>query len=586
MRVAPGVAVLMKDSHGYRLRGWMKGCVTLWAARSRLQRTTDRPWSSAAVARTKAGGRDTQPPHHRFARKSADTQYNMEFWNCSARVSKNFRYLRREVSRNMLAWLELPLFFVHLMAVARAITRANREPAARVAWVAVIMFLPLLGVVAYLLLGETNIGRERLRRLKAAEDRVTRPDETSHATDAIAPEAAAQFDLCGSINGLGPVSGNRIALLGNPDASNTHPTLDSDSAIDALVQDIERATEHVHIGFYIWLDDGNGGKVADAVAAASRRGVHCRVMVDALGSRGFIRGKRWRQLRGAGVSLVATLNDIPRLGHLAVGRLDLRNHRKLVIIDNSIAYCGSQNCADPEFRIKAKYAPWVDIFFRCEGPVVRQAQYLFLCTWTAETGDPLEGLAAAQPAPQRFEPGAVAQMYGTGPTTPGNAMSDSFVGAVYAARKELVITTPYFVPDEAVLRALCAAPRRGVATTIVFPERNDSWLVGNSSRSCYADLLVNGVDIYEYSLGLLHTKSITIDGKIALVGSANMDRRSMQLNFENNMLVADEVVAAAVRARQQSYLGVSRPIALATVKAWPFHKRLVQNAVGMTAPVL
>ena len=489
----------------------------------------------------------------------------------------------------MQALLELSLFFAHLMAAARAVTRANREPAARVAWVAVIMFLPLLGVMAYLLLGETSIGRDRLSRLKAAEDRTARPENMTCASgdpDVVGPDAAVQFDLCRSISGLGPVTGNRIALLGDPGASSSQPTLNSDSAIDTLVQDIQQAGEHIHISFYIWLDDGNGGKVADAVAAAARRGVRCRVMVDALGSRAFIRSKRWTQLRQAGVSLVATLNDIPRLGHLAVGRIDLRNHRKLVVIDNSIAYCGSQNCADPAFRIKAKYAPWIDIFFRCEGPVARQAQYLFLCTWIAETGEPLEGLAAAEPAPQCFEPGSVAQMYGTGPTTPGNAMSDSFVGAIYAAHRELVITTPYFVPDEAVLRALCAAPRRGAATTIIFPKRNDSWLVANSSRSCYADLLSNGVNVYEYPLGLLHAKSITVDGRIALVGSANMDRRSMQLNFENNMLVADEAGVAAVPARQQGYLEVSRPVALDTVKAWPFHDRLVQNAVGMTAPLL
>jgi len=486
----------------------------------------------------------------------------------------------------MQALVELSLFLAHMLVAARAITRANREPAARVAWVAVIMFLPLIGIVAYLLLGETSIGHERLRRMRAAEDRTARPDSGAYALDCMEPEFATQFDLCQSINGLGPVAGNRIVLLGDPGAPNTQPTLDSDSAIDTLVQDIAQAREHVHIGFYIWLDDGNGGKVADAVADAARRGVQCRVMVDALGSRAFIRGRRYRQLQEAGVSLVATLNDIPRLGHFAIGRVDLRNHRKIVIIDNSIAYCGSQNCADPAFLIKAKYAPWVDIFLRCEGPVARQAQYLFLCTWIAETGEPLDGLAAAHPAPERFQSGSVAQMYGTAPTTPGNAMSDSFVGAIYAARKELLITTPYFVPDEAVLRALCAAPRRGVATTIIFPQRNDSWLVKNTSRSCYADLLSSGVVVYEYPLGLLHTKSITIDGKMALLGSANMDRRSMQLNFENNLLVADEAVVAAVRARQQGYLGVSRPVAPGTVKAWPFYKRLVQNAVGMTAPVL
>jgi cardiolipin synthase len=481
---------------------------------------------------------------------------------------------------------DLSLFIIHLLTVARAVTRPNREPAARVAWVAVIMFLPLLGVIAYLFLGEASIGRARIRRLKAAEDRTLRPDDASYTPEVIDAEAAAQFDLCGSINELSPVAGNRITLLGNPEIPDNQPMLNSDIAIDSLVRDIEQAREHVHISFYIWLDDGNGGKVADAVAAASQRGVRCRVMVDALGSRAFTRGPRWRQLREAGVALVATLNDIPRLGHLAFGRVDLRNHRKIVIIDNRIAYCGSQNCADPAFRIKAKFAPWVDIFLRCEGPIARQAQYLFLCTWIASTGEPLDGLAAAQPEPERFHPGTVAQMYGTGPTTPGNAMSDSFVGAIYAARKELLITTPYFVPDEAVLRALCAAPRRGVETTIIFPKRNDSWLVKCTSRSCYADLLSSGVKVYEYPLGLLHTKSMTIDRKITLVGSANMDRRSMQLNFENNLLIADEDVSATVRARQQSYLDVSQPVAPDTVKAWPFRKRLVQNAVSMMAPVL
>ncbi|UVK54495.1 PLDc N-terminal domain-containing protein [Mesorhizobium sp. AR02] len=373
------------------------------------------------------------------------------------------------VDLGMQALFGLPLFVVHLIAVVRAITRANRTPAARVAWVVVIMFLPLLGVIAYLFLGETSIGRKRAQRLKAAEDRTALPDDAAYAPETVEPEAAAQFDLCRSINGLRPVAGNRILLLGDPEAPNDQPTFDSDIAIDSLARDIEQAKEHVHIGFYIWLDDENGGKVANAVADAAKRGVHCRVMVDALGSRALVRGPRWRQLRKAGVLLVATLNDIPRLGHLAVGRADLRNHRKIVIIDNRIAYCGSQNCADPAFRVKAKYAPWVDIFLRCQGPVVRQAQYLFLCAWIAETGEPLEGLAAAQPAPEHFRPGSVAQMYGTGPTTLGNAMSESFVGAIYSARKELVITTPYFVPDEAVLRALCAAPRRGVETTIVFP---------------------------------------------------------------------------------------------------------------------
>ncbi|MFT3802075.1 MAG: cardiolipin synthase [Burkholderiaceae bacterium] len=488
-------------------------------------------------------------------------------------------------------WLIHPLFSllvyaVHLLVVARAITRPNRTPASRVAWVATIMLLPLAGVLAYLVLGETNIGRDRVRRMREAEARMSLPDEAALAPAAVESRAAALFDLAHSINGFQAVSGNRIVLLGDPGAAAESPTVDSDRAIDALVADIDAAREHVHIGFYIWLDDGNGGRVADAVCAAARRGVRCRVMVDALGSRAFTRSPRWRQLRDAGVRTQATLNDIPRLGHLAVGRLDLRNHRKIAVIDNRIAYCGSQNCADPAFLVKAKYAPWIDILLRCEGPIVRQEQVLFLSAWITETGEALEALPAAAPAPPRFEPGATAQMFGTGPTRLDNAMSDMFVATIYAAREELLVTTPYFVPDEALVRALCAAPRRGVRTTVVFPARNDSWLVACACRSHYPELLDSGVAVYEYPLGLLHTKSITVDAQIALVGSANMDRRSLQLNFENNLLVDDREVAAAVRERQLKYLSVSHPVDIEHVRARPFHLRLVQDAVGMMAPLL
>lgn len=480
----------------------------------------------------------------------------------------------------------LTIFVLHLLVAARAITRPNRTPASRVAWVAVIMFLPLVGIVAYLFLGETSIGHRRILRMREADARTPLPDDAAFAPPAPEPRVDTLFDLTRSINGYAAVAGNRIELLGDPDAPPEAPKIDSNVAIERLVADIEYAREHVHISFYIWLDDRNGGKVADALAAAAERGVHCRIMVDALGSRAFIHSPRWRQLREAGAHVVAMLDDVPRLGHLAVGRVDLRNHRKIVVIDNRIAYCGSQNCADPEFRVKPRFAPWVDVLLRCEGPVVRQQQHLFLTAWIAETGEALESLAAEPPAPQRFEPGAVAQVFGTGPTTRDNAMSDMFVACMYAARRELVITTPYFVPDEALLRALCAAPRRGVQTTIVFPARNDSWLVGNACRSTWHALLECGVVVHEYPLGLLHAKTMAIDGEIALVGSANMDRRSLELNYENNLLIADRAVAATIRQRQQAYLSVSHPVAIGAVRVWPFRKRLVQNVIGMMSPLL
>lgn len=475
-------------------------------------------------------------------------------------------------------------FVIHLLTGLRAITRPNRAPASRVAWIAAIMCLPVIGVVAYLFLGETSIGRERGRRLRDAESRLAVPRGAGAKPGD--PLARSVSDLCRSVNGFGPTAGNRIALLGDPGASPAEPTRDCDAAIKELIEAFDAATEHIHLSFYIWLDDENGGRVADAVCAAARRGVTCRVMADALGSRDFIRGPRWRQLREAGVHLLAALEDISRLGRFAVGRVDLRNHRKLVVIDNRVAFCGSQNCADPQFLVKAKYAPWIDILLRCEGPVVRQAQHLFLATWIAETGEDLYGLPAAAPEPEQHHEGVVAQMFGTGPTTPGNQMSDAFVSALYAAEDDLIITTPYFVPDEALFRALCAAPRRGVTTTLIVPARNDSALVAAASRSTYPDLLACGVRLFEYPLGLLHTKSITIDGRIALVGSANMDRRSLDLNFENNLLVLDPGFTAAIRQRQLGYLSQSAAIEAETVKAVPFRTRLVGDLIGMASPLL
>ena len=477
------------------------------------------------------------------------------------------------------------VFVIHLATVLRAITRPDRTPASRVAWVATIMCLPIIGVVAYLFLGETSIGRERVHRLDEAERRLAAP--SGAGTEPGDPVAATVSDLCRSINGFGPTPGNRVVLLGDPAASPANPTLDCDRAIKELIEAIEAATEHIHVSFYIWLDDGNGGRVADAITAAARRGVTCRVMADALGSRDFVRGPRWRQLREAGAHLQISLQDIPRMGNAAVGRVDLRNHRKLVVIDNRIAFCGSQNCADPQFLVKAKYAPWIDILLRCEGPVVRQAQHLFLATWIAETGEEdLYGLPAAAPEPKRYDDGVVAQMFGTGPTTPGNTMSDAFVSALYAAERELIITTPYFVPDQALLRAVCAAPRRGVETTLVVPARNDSLLVAAACRSAYADLLRSGVRLFEYPLGLLHTKTLTVDARITLVGSANMDRRSLELNFENNLLVLDPVVTATIRDRQLGYISQSTIIKAESVDDWPFRARLINNAIGMASPLL
>jgi cardiolipin synthase len=165
-------------------------------------------------------------------------------------------------------------------------------------------------------------------------------------------------------------------------------------------------------------------------------------------------------------------------------------------------------------------------------------------------------------------------------------MPEVFETLLYTARRELVVTTPYYVPDEAMQSALCASARRGVATTIIFPARNDSWIVAAASRSYYGDLLAAGVRIYEYKGGLLHTKSLTLDGEVTLIGSANMDRRSFDLNYENNILFYDPTLTAEIRRRQDAYLASSYPVTAEMVAQWPMIRRLWNNTIAMLGPIL
>jgi cardiolipin synthase len=307
-------------------------------------------------------------------------------------------------------------------------------------------------------------------------------------------------------------------------------------------------------------------------------------MADDLGSRTMIHSEHWQAMRAAGVRLARALPIGNPLLRALTGRIDLRNHRKIVVIDDRITYCGSQNCADPEFLVKAKYAPWVDAMMRFEGPIARQNQHLFAGDWMAQVDDDIDDLLRRPIPPTR--PGLPAQVIGTGPTVRYSAMPEMFETLIYSARHELTITTPYYVPDDPMQAALCASARRGVATTIVFPARNDSWIVAAASRSYYGDLLDAGVRIFEYQGGLLHTKSLTLDGEVTLIGSANMDRRSFELNYENNILFYDPSLTANMRQRQESYIAKSLAVTAEAVEDWSWQRRLWNNAIAMLGPVL
>lgn len=459
-----------------------------------------------------------------------------------------------------------------LAVMARILLRPNRTPASRVAWLVVVGAIPVVGIVAYMLLGEVNIGRRRVARVREALARIPRYQE---GRDDIVPERyRSLFRLGQSIGGFLPVGGNRGRLL-----------QDSNAVIDQMVADIDGASEHVHLLFYIWLADNNGLKVIDALKRASVRGVTCRAMVDDVGSRGLVRSRHWAEMREAGIKVASGLAVGNPLLRMLTSRIDLRNHRKIVVIDGAITYCGSQNCADPEFRVKPRYAPWVDAMVRFEGPIAYQNQLLFAGDWMAGVREDLSYLLVAPDAVADDHVSMPCQVIGTGPTVRYSAMQEVFQSLLFAARCEIVITTPYYIPDDALQTALCAAAYRGVDTTVIFPARNDSWIVGVASRSYYPDLLKAGVKIHEYVGGLLHTKSMAIDGELLLIGSANLDRRSLELNYENNILVYDAQLTEAMRARQREYISRSREVTLDEVSNWSLPRKLVNNTVAILGPL-
>lgn len=380
------------------------------------------------------------------------------------------------------------------------------------------------------------------------------------------------FEYTCSINGFKLISGNQAELL--PDAA---------KARSRLLEDIDSATSEVHVLYYVWLNDETGNNVGQALIRAVKRGVICRAMADALGSPVMIKSNLWKEMKQAGVQLSVALpfNNIIRT--LIESRIDLRNHRKISVIDGKVSYCGSQNCADPEFRVKLRYAPWVDILLRFEGPVVAQYQLLFISDWLLNNKNSLDDFMFK---PMQNNKGFPAVVWGDGPTERNSATPHLFATLITLAKQQIVISTPYFVPNETVLKALSAAAFRGVEVSIIFPAINDSWVVGAASRSYYRELLETGINIYEFNGGLLHSKTLTIDGVISLIGSSNIDIRSFNLNYENNILLSDKNTTEDILQRQYDYIKSATQVNLTMVDEWSFPKRIWNNVVATVGPIL
>jgi cardiolipin synthase len=477
---------------------------------------------------------------------------------------------------NLMAMLHVLI----IISVSIRIIMVKLPVATSLAWLILVFFLPLVGAMAYLVLGEKRLGPEfaaRTRVLKARYETWLRrlPQEILSDPRRMSPQARSLSRLVVATVNIPALSGNRLQLL---DAA--EPILRS------MISDIDRAKRFCHLEFYIWAEGGMADEVGAALLKAAGRGVVCRVLLDAIGSSRFLKSHLLQQLKAGGVEVVTSLP----VNSISVFRVrpDLRLHRKIVVIDNAIGYTGSFNLVDPRFfKQDAGVGEWVDAMVRLEGPGVIAIDALFRWDWEVETGrtvderikkgDPFAGTRAGE---------TDVQLIPSGPGKTGNNIYQILLMAIYSARSEVVITTPYFVPDGAVRTALLTAAERGVKVTIIVPERNDSRLVHYTCRSYFDDMLAAGIRIFGFKGGLLHTKSVVVDRQVALFGSVNLDIRSFWLDFEVTLGVYDPDFARRLLGLQDTYIHSATAVDMQTWQQRSGKERFFENLARLASPLL
>lgn len=449
----------------------------------------------------------------------------------------------------------------------------RRSPASAMGWLLFILLFPWAGLATYLLIGSPLLPRarrEQFGRLGDLLDPVVQSLRTHPNVfhPVLPPDYERAVTLAEKLGHLPILGGNAAELLS-----------DYSGVIDRLVTDIDRATDHAHLLFYIFEDDSTGRRVIEALARAVARGVKCRVLIDTVGTGARTLRRLLPKMQVAGIEASETLP----LGifRRKAARFDLRNHRKVVVIDGRIAYVGSQNIVDS----LGEDGLWNDeMVVRITGPAVLAMQVCFVADWYIETD---EMLATPREFPAPECPGAIPiQVLPSGPGYPVGNFQRLLVALVHGARHRIALTTPYLIPDEPLLQALHTAALRGVRVDIIVSRRGDSALVRMAQESYYDELLEYGVRIHRYKERFLHAKHVTIDDDIAVIGSSNMDIRSFRLNAEVTVVCYDSAMAGQLRAEAERTISRSAMLDPERWIARPLWRQVVQNAARLLSPIL
>ncbi|MGN7970519.1 cardiolipin synthase [Microbacterium sp. 22296] len=477
------------------------------------------------------------------------------------------------------SWLVITLFVVDLVVriAAIIIVPRNRRPTAAMAWLLAIYFIPFVGVFLFLLIGNPRLPRKR-RRKQAAINEYIHDTSASLEFGTLRPNAPQWFRALVQLNrnlGAMPIAGDNAATL----------IADYQQSLDAMAEAIRQATRYVHVEFYILQSDDSTDNFFRALEEAAARGVVVRVLLDHWANRGKPRYRETvRRLDAMGAHWHLMLPVQPLRGRYQ--RPDLRNHRKLLVIDGDVAYMGSQNVTDSSYNLRKNIRRglhWVDLMVRVEGPVVASINAVFLSDWYSETDETLADeidLFSVTSGPGDLD----CQIVPSGPGFDFQNNLKLFLGLLFAAKERIIIVSPYFVPDEALLLAITTACQRGVHVELFVSEEGDQAMVYHAQRSYYEALLRAGVVIWMYRKPfILHSKSVTIDDEVAVIGSSNMDMRSFGLNLEVSMLVRGEEFVRDMRAVEGHYRGLSRQLTIEEWRRQPLRSTILDNLARLTS---
>lgn len=461
-----------------------------------------------------------------------------------------------------------------LLTVIPVILVKKRDSTVAVAWVLFVLETPVLGALLFWAFGynyvQRRVRRKRQHRRAFREQHPpTRREATRGAEDAHDLQLHPLVEVARAVDAF-PVSGGNTV----------RPYAETTDAFEALLDAVRQARHHVHLEFYIFRGDDTGQRLVAALIEKLREGVEVRLLTDAVGSL-FLAGRLLAELDAAGGKTATFLPVNPLRSWIQV---NLRNHRKMVVIDGVTGFLGGMNIGDEYLGKDPEFGYWRDLFVRIDGPAVAGLQRVFAEDWDFAAGEALDG--------DRYFPDACgagdvpAQVVEAGPDQEYNSIREVYFAAILEAKKRLWIASPYFVPDNGLLDALRLARHRGVDVRLLCLLRPDHRLSFYASRYYWGDMLSFGAKVYQYKRGMMHAKLVLVDDDWAMVGSANLDNRSLHLNFEVCCLVYSAAVVEELAAAYLRDLEASLPLDAWAFANRPFVVRLLENACRLLSPVL